>query len=80
MTKQYQVTLYCNTKAYKPISTIVRHEQNTDDDLTLDTIARKEIQTKGVKKICMQKYWTKKDLQKYGYTRVKAREYPPKKI
>lgn len=77
MIKQYQVTLYDKQGRYKPISTIVRHEQNSNDDLTLDAIARKEIQTKGVKRICMQKYWDKSDLVKYGYTRVKARTYPP---
>lgn len=77
MIKQYQVTLFCNTKAYKPVSTIVKHEQSNNDDLTLDTIAKKEIQTKGIKKICIQRYWTKKDLLKYGYTKVKAREYNP---
>ena len=80
MLKKYQVTLYCNTKAYKPISTIVSYEQNTDNDLTLDKTTRKEIQIKGVQKICMQRYWVRTDLAKYGYTKVKAREYNPEKI
>lgn len=77
MLKQYQVTLFCNTNAYKPVSCIIKHEQIDNSDLTLDTTTRKTITTKGIQKICNQRYWSKKDLQKYGYTRVKAREYSP---
>lgn len=76
MIKKYQVTLYCNTKAYKPVSCIINYEQPTDDDLTLDATAKKQIQSKGVIKICNQRYWTKSDLIKYGYTRCRARVAP----
>lgn len=75
MFKKYQVTLYCNSNEYKPISCIVKYEQAHDIDLTFDSHIRKDIQTKGIKKICTQKSWTKEDLIKYNYTKCKARVY-----
>lgn len=73
--KKYQVTLYCNDNKYKPISCIIDYEQSQDIDLTFDALIRKDIQTQGVKKICIKKNWTKKDLIKYNYTKCKARAY-----
>ena len=74
MMKSYQVTLYCSTNQYKPISTIVNIEQQTDNNLLM-TDRKQEIINKGIVKICQKKYWTKRELQQYNYTRVKAREY-----
>lgn len=78
MKKQYQVTLKCATGQYRPVSTIVTIEQTHDDNLLLDTNRKKEIVHKGIIKICQQRYWNSRDVKKWGYTKVIAREYPPK--
>ena len=75
MQKQYQVTMVCATGQYRPVSTIVTIEQSNDDNLLLDPDKKKEIIQKGVVRICQQRYWTKRDVAKYGYTRVRARVY-----
>lgn len=75
MIKKYQVTLFCSTGAYKPISCIVSYPQLTNENLLLNENERKKIQNLGVTKICHKKYWQKRDLINYDYTRVKAREY-----
>lgn len=61
---KYQVTIY--SEKYKPISTIITVE---------DTATKQEILNKGVVKIAQKRYWDKKDLIKYGYTKVKHRPY-----
>ena len=73
MIKKYQVTLFCTTGAYKPVACIVNNEQAEDIDLSTDKTERNKIQRIGVKKICQKRYWTLKDLTKYGYTRYKIR-------
>ena len=74
MIKQYQVTLFCSTGQYKPVSTIVKK-----DDCLLtekgEQVFFKEIKIDGIKKICIQRYWNSKDLKKYHYDKVKIREY-----
>lgn len=76
MLKSYQVTMYCITNQYKPISTIVKIEQEREEDnLLLNKEEKMKIINKGITKICQKKYWTKKEIQKYNYTKVKAREY-----
>lgn len=80
MMKEYQVTMYCATGQYKPISTIVKIEQVHDDNLLLDANRKKEIINKGVIKICQKKYWGKREIQKYGYTKVRAREYKKEQV
>ena len=77
MKKQYQITLICATGQYRPVSTIVTIEQDNEDNLLL-TEQKKDIINKGIVRICQQRYWTKRDMMKYGYTKVKTREYPPK--
>lgn len=62
---KYQVTIYNPENKYKPISTIV-------DMATTD---KQNIIKEGVTKICIKKYWTKNDLTKWGYTKVRYREY-----
>lgn len=71
--KQYQVTLNSVSGKYKPVSCIIT------TDLSLDT-DKKEIINKGVTKICQKRYWTKRELTKYGYTKAKVREYDKEKI
>lgn len=75
MKKKYQVTIYCESGAYKPISTIVEIEQEKDIDLTKDKTQRKVIMQRGVNRICASRCWTARDLTKYGYLKVKARAY-----
>lgn len=75
MKKMYQVTMYCATGQYKPISTIVKIEQADESNLLLDQEQKKNIINKGVVAICQKKYWTTRDVKKYGYTKVRAREY-----
>lgn len=75
MKKQYQVTLKCTTGQYRPVSTIVAMEQENSENLLLDEKQKKAIIKKGIERICIQRYWTQKDLSKYHYTRVMTREY-----
>lgn len=75
MKKKYQVTIYCENGSYKPISTIVEIEQEEDIDLTKDKAQKKAIIQRGVNRICVTRYWTSKDLTKYGYLKAKARVY-----
>jgi len=73
MIKKYQVTLFCTTGAYKPVACIVNNEQADDTDLSHDKTERKKIQRAGVVKICQKRYWSLKDLTKFGYTKYKIR-------
>lgn len=75
MKKRYQVTMYCTTGQYKPISTIVAIEQTDESNLLLDKDSKRDIINKGVIAICHKKYWSSKDMIKYNYTKVKVREY-----
>ena len=68
--KQYQVTLLCVDKKYKPVSSIV----------TTEEVDNQVITKKGIEKICIQRGWNGKDLKKYGYIKVKVREYDKAKI
>ena len=71
--KQYQVTLNSVSGKYKPVSCIITTDLSVDTD-------KKEIINKGVTKICQKRYWTKRELTKYGYTKAKVREYDKEKI
>ena len=71
MMKQYQVTLICENGKYRPVSTIVTMEENSD---------KREVIKTGQKKIMAQRYWTAADLIKCGYTKCKVREYDKEKI
>ena len=78
MKKQYQVTMMCATGQYRPVSTIVTIEQETNVNLLLDTDEKHKIINQGIVRICQRRLWNNRDVKKYGYTKVKAREYPPK--
>lgn len=72
---KYQITLYCTTNQYKPISTII----TTDKEIDLnDKKERMEVVNKGIIKICQKKYWTTRELKKYCYTKTKVRKYEKK--
>lgn len=76
MTKEYQVTLICKDGRFRPLSCLIKAEAfNLADILT-----KKSIIKRGVQKICTSKLWDKTDLVRYGYTKVKIREYNKEKI
>jgi len=75
--KEYQVTLFCTTGQYKPVSCIVKIDEcgfPSKDAL------KQAIRNKGLTKICQQRYWTSADLKRYNYTRLAMREYDKEKI
>ena len=65
-----QYTLYCTTGKYKPVSCIIEIENVKHFKEDPDFYKRKAIQ-----KICAKRYWSKRDLALYGYTKVKCRIY-----
>ena len=76
MSKQYQVTLLCNNGKYRPVSSLVTVDSPVDSKE-----AMKKIQRRGIERICIQRGWNgTKDLMRYGYTKVKIREYDKAKI
>ena len=71
MLKSYQVTMYCTTNQYKPISTIVKVKQEREDEnLLLDKKKKQEIINQGIVKICQKKYWTMREVKQYHYTNI----------
>lgn len=72
---KYQVTMYCVTGQYRPVSTIVTIEQENDDNLLLNPKKKKEIIDKGIVRICQKRHWTSREVIQYGYIKVKARVY-----
>ena len=80
MKQDYQVTLLCADGRFRPVSCLVSVEQKAGVDLTKDRETRYSIKQDGIKKICCLKRWTKNDLVKYNYSRVKVRLYDKVKI
>lgn len=78
MMKEFQVTLISTTGKYKPVSCIVKAD--TKEMLKVGSAFVKDIQQKGIIKICQKRLWTNADLKKYGYTKVKVRQYDKEKI
>lgn len=79
MIKEYQVTVMCENGKYKPVSCIIKREQ--DDVLTIGKEAfTREVRKAGIIKICQKRGWTAADLKRFGYTRVLAREYDRERI
>lgn len=74
---EYQVTLFCGTKKYKPVSCIIKRE--TEVNLA-DAQVKRSILNDGMKKICIQRGWTAKDLTAFGYGTGKVRVYDKAKI
>ena len=77
---EYQVTLLCSTGAYKPVSCLVKMDQQDSSDLTKVPEQKKKIVNKGIERICVKHYWNSRDLKKFGYTKVKVRLYDREKI
>lgn len=65
-----QVTLFDKQNKHKPVSALVEVES-----VKYYNDHAKEVQTKAIQKICNKRYWTGKDLKKYGYTSIKVRNY-----
>lgn len=65
-----QYTLFCTTGQYKPVSCLIKV-----DDVAYFNIHQEEYKKKAIEKICLKRYWTTKDLKKYGYTQIKCRRY-----
>ena len=71
---KYQVTLFCTTNQYKPISTIITIKQEDETtNLLNNKETKKDIIHKGIVKICQKRYWNNKDLVRYNYLKAKAR-------
>lgn len=78
MRKQYQVTL--TSEHYKPVSCIITREQKTDTNLLENAETKKQIIAEGTIKICQKRLWSKSDLKKYGYLKVRVRQYDKEEI
>lgn len=72
---QIQVTLLSTTGKYKPVSCLVDAESG---EYYLEH--KKEVQQKGIIKICQKRLWQQYHLKQYGYTRCKMRVYDKEKI
>lgn len=72
---QIQITLHAENGKYKPISTLVNVESVADFNKNqVEYIRKAKI------RMCVQRYWDGKDLQKYTYTKLTARVYDKEKI
>lgn len=72
--KQIQITLVSD-KGYRAVSALV------DVPSIKDYIENKsQYQMQGVVKICAKRHWTKRDLERYGYTGIKCRVYDKEKV
>lgn len=69
----YQFTMW-SSKGNAPVSCIV--EANSRLDFASDTIYRR----KAILAICTKRGWSKKDLEKFGYTTFKVRNAPAPKV
>lgn len=70
-----QITLYCENGKYRPISSLVEVE-------SLEDYKNNKIKycSKGIQKICCQRYSSYAELKALGYTGLKVREYDIEKI
>lgn len=74
MIKDYQVTLYCPSGKYKPVSCIIKKD-SAEIKTKGKTVFIEELKKSGIQKICNKRYWGNKELKMYGYTSIKVREY-----
>ena len=79
MLKEYQITLTSTSGKYKPVSCIVKRDSKEVLEKGRDVFI-KELQQQGIIKICQKRLWNNSDLKRYGYTKVKVREYDKEKI
>jgi hypothetical protein len=79
MLKEYQITLFDPSGKYKPVSCIVTKDTKLISAIGKETYI-KRIKEDGIKKICFKRSWGTSDLIRYGYTKMKVREYDKEKI
>ncbi len=79
MMKKYQITLYCTTGEYRPVSCIIIRDA---EEITRigEQAFKDKLKRDGIQKICAQRSWGKADLLRYHYTKMKMREYDEQKI
>lgn len=65
-----QITLYDKSGKYRPVSCLVPIE--SAEDLKTN---KEDIKNKGIRKIMIQRNWTKRELIKYNYLTCKMRIY-----
>lgn len=65
-----QITLYDKSGKYRPVSCLVPIESAEDLKTNKD-----DIKNKGIRKIMIQRNWTKRELIKYNYLTCKMRIY-----
>ena len=70
-----QITLFCESGKYKPISTIVNIES-----MEYYKENKKQVQQKAIENICHKHYTSWSNLKNNGFTKVKVREYDLEKI
>jgi hypothetical protein len=65
-----QITLFDINNKYKPVSTLIEVE-------SVEWFRKhiKECKLTAIKKICLQRGWTGKQLLELGYKKIKARNY-----
>lgn len=68
-----QVTLFDKSGKYRPVSTLVKIESEEDFNNN-----REKIKNTGIRKIMVQRGWTKRELIQYNYLTCKIRIYPEK--
>ena len=73
----YQITLFCNTGKYKPVSTIVKRANEVN---IADVAVKKQLIADGAQKICFQRGWNSTDLKRNGYVTGKVRIYDKEKL
>ena len=72
MTYDYQVTLFCVSQKYRPVSCILLKTRPFDLTNKED---RKQLVKEGTQKICNFRRWTARDLTDYEYLKAKIRKY-----
>lgn len=73
--KQIQITLESTTGKYKPVSTIIEVPSVKAFNLDQETYRKKAIE-----RILVKRGWSKVDLVRYGYTKIKMRVYDQEQI
>ena len=61
---EYQITLFCASKKYRPVSCIVKRNDKVDIH---NATVKRQLLNEGMKKICVQRGWTARDLATFGY-------------
>lgn len=74
---EYQVTLFCATGKYKPVSCLVKRTSACDIS---DPTIKRQILNEGMQKICNQRRWSARDLANFGFKTGKIRLYDKEKL